>query len=152
MLIPLENEAATERLAVRLADIVRPGDVITLKGDLGAGKTATARAMIRALSGDPETEVPSPTFTLVQTYEADDLLIRHFDLYRLSCADEVIELGWDDDLERAVTLVEWPERLGSLAPADRLEVTLSIRPDGSREAGLVPFGSWNDRLSARDLA
>jgi len=143
--ILLEDESATERFAARLAAVVRPGDVIALWGDLGAGKTSTARATIRALLGDLEAEVPSPTFTLVQTYEAGDLVIRHFDLYRLSGPDEVIELGWDDDLDRAVTLVEWPDRLGFLTPADRLELSLAIRADGGRDLTLTPFGSWSER-------
>jgi len=148
----LEDESATERFAARLVAVVRPGDVITLKGDLGAGKTALARAMIRALVGDPEAEVPSPTFTLVQTYEAGDLVIRHFDLYRLSGPDEVIELGWDDDLDRALTLVEWPDRLGFLSPADRLELSLVIRPDGARALTPAPFGNWAERALPGDAA
>lgn len=145
MTISLTDEAATARFAARVAAASRPGDVILLNGDLGAGKTAFARALIRALANDDEVEVPSPTFTLVQTYELGGILVRHFDLYRLSHPDEVIELGWDDELESALTLVEWPERLGSLTPADRVEISLDIRPDGGRDATVALFGRARGR-------
>jgi tRNA threonylcarbamoyladenosine biosynthesis protein TsaE len=138
----------TRALAGLLAAEARRGDVIALSGPLGAGKTAFARAFIHSL-GIAE-EVPSPTFTLVQTYVAPGgLPIAHFDLYRLESPDDVWELGWEDALEQAVVLVEWPERLeGRLLPADRL--VIALRPAGpeAREAEITGHGSWVDRLAA----
>jgi len=94
--------AGTERLAGRLAPLLRPGDLVLLGGDLGAGKTAFARALLRALADDPALEVPSPTFTLVQPYETRRLPVLHADLYRLGSAEEVFELGLDEGLARCV--------------------------------------------------
>jgi tRNA threonylcarbamoyladenosine biosynthesis protein TsaE len=146
LIIDLEDEAATAALASRLGPHLRPGDVVALRGDLGAGKTAFARALIQSL-GDPDDEVPSPTFTLVQTYETPAGSIWHFDLYRLSGADEVIELGWDEVRADGIALVEWPDRLGSLLPADRLDITISFGPTpGGRRIGLTGYGGWADRL------
>ncbi len=110
-ILALPDQAATEVLAVRLAAVLRPGDLIALGGDLGAGKTTLARALIRAAAG-AEIEVPSPTFTLVQVYDLPIGAVWHFDLYRLSGPDEVIELGWDEARAEGVALVEWPDRLG----------------------------------------
>lgn len=143
----IADEAATAALARRLAPHLAPGDVVTLHGDLGAGKTAFARAVIRALSG-AEVEVPSPTFTLVQTYDTDAGAVWHFDLYRLSGPDEVTELGWEEAAD-GIALVEWPERLGPLAPANRLELALRLgaTPD-ARRAELTGFGTWAPRLAA----
>ncbi|HEY0833527.1 MAG TPA: tRNA (adenosine(37)-N6)-threonylcarbamoyltransferase complex ATPase subunit type 1 TsaE [Azospirillum sp.] len=148
--LPLADEAATSALARRLAPHLTDGDVVTLLGDLGAGKTAFARAVIRALS-DEEVEVPSPTFTLVQTYDTDAGAVWHFDLYRLSGPDEVVELGWDEAAD-GIALVEWPERLGPLTPPDRLEVALRMAdtPD-ARRAELTGFGTWAPRLAGMDL-
>ena len=112
-------------LAEELAFILRPGDVVALHGDLGAGKTTLARAVIRALTGDPEHEVPSPTFTLVQTYETGGTAIAHFDLYRLSAAEELDELGFEHLLKTGAALIEWPERAEDRLPADRLDVELT---------------------------
>lgn len=125
------DEAATEALARRIAPQLRPGDVLLLRGTLGMGKTAFARALIRALCG-AETEVPSPTFTLVQTYTAPVAEIWHFDLYRLSHPDEVEELGWAEARAGGIALVEWPDRLGPLAPADAIEVLIEPEGDGRR--------------------
>src|SRR5512135_1497738 len=94
--LPLPDEAATAALAEDVAAILAPGDVIALSGGLGAGKTAFARALIRAVADDAALEVPSPTFTLVQTYAGDRLTISHFDLYRLGSADEIGEIGLAD--------------------------------------------------------
>lgn len=116
MLLP--DEARTRLLAEIVATKVVAGDMITLSGDLGTGKTTFARYLIRALLGDDATEVPSPTFTLVQTYETARLAVRHFDLYRVTSIDELHELDFDDVDGAALTIVEWPERAeGQLAPS-----------------------------------
>jgi tRNA threonylcarbamoyladenosine biosynthesis protein TsaE len=94
--LDLPDEAATAALAARLAALLRPGDIVLLAGDLGAGKSFLARALIRAAAGEPELEVPSPTFTLVQSYDLPAGELWHFDLYRLAAPDEVLELGWDE--------------------------------------------------------
>lgn len=114
----LKDESETQSLGKRLAAIARPGDVLLLQGQLGAGKSSLARAFIRTLMGDPHLAVPSPTFTLVQTYEMPDgTEISHYDLWRLDGPDALDELGWDEALS-GITLVEWPDRLGDLAPAN----------------------------------
>ena len=120
---------ALTALAVRLADEAQPGDVIALWGDLGAGKTTFARAFITARAqqaGVPVDEVPSPTFTLVQTYEMPDAAIWHFDLYRLSNAAEVWELGIEEALADGISLIEWPERMGALLPTRRIDLSLAF--------------------------
>ena len=143
----LMNEAALRRFAETVAFIVRPGDTITLHGDLGAGKTTFARALIRAVLGDAEAEVPSPTFTLVQTYDAGRMSIAHFDLYRLTDACEIDELGLDDALARGIALVEWPERAAGRLPADRLEIHIgeAAGPD-ERAISLTGPGQWPGRI------
>lgn len=119
----LPNEAATESLAASLASLVRPGDLLALAGDLGAGKTTFARAFIRAFCHATDLEVPSPTFTLVQTYSAaDGTAIYHSDLYRLKGPDEIEDLGLDDERDFAVLLVEWPDRM----PQDWWQDALNI--------------------------
>ena len=127
------NEPALRHLAQVTATFARPGDLIALEGDLGAGKTTFARAFIRGLAGDEELEIPSPTFTLVQSYETPRLDVAHFDLYRLADESELSELGLDDALTRGIALVEWPERGGELLPAARLTLRFSdaVRPDGT---------------------
>lgn len=141
--LSLPDEAATAALGARLAGIARPGDVIALHGDLGAGKTTLARALIRQLAG-AETEAPSPTFTLAQTYETPGLAIWHFDLYRLENPGEARELGLEEAVD-GLTLIEWPERLGHDLPGTRLEVRLSFEGTG-RIARLVDFCDWSTRL------
>ncbi len=148
--VPLPDEAATAALARRLAPTLVPGDVLALRGDLGAGKTAFARALVRALVGDDEAEVPSPTFTLVQTYDSGAGPVWHFDLYRLSGPDEVQELGWDE-VGQGIALVEWPDRLGPLLPRDRLELTMSFDGSDARRADLAGFGAWGARLESLEL-
>ncbi|MEI7711246.1 MAG: tRNA (adenosine(37)-N6)-threonylcarbamoyltransferase complex ATPase subunit type 1 TsaE [Rhodospirillales bacterium] len=138
----LSDLAATERLAADLAALVRPGDTILLHGDLGAGKTAFARAFLRALTGYPALDVPSPTFTLVQTYDTPKGPVHHYDLWRLTDCGAMEELGWDDAVDDIV-LVEWPDRLGPLTPPHALNVTLSPTGDDSRDASLT---GWTDRL------
>lgn len=105
----LPDDEATERLGAALAPTLRPGDVLALHGDLGMGKSALARAIIRTLAGDPTLEVPSPTFTLVQSYALRSP-VHHFDLYRLSDESELEELGFAEAMTDGIVLVEWPER------------------------------------------
>jgi tRNA threonylcarbamoyladenosine biosynthesis protein TsaE len=129
--LDLATEADTAALGVRLAGLARPGDVILLEGPIGAGKSHLARAFIRARLGREE-EVPSPSFTLVQVYEAAGTEIWHADLYRLTHPDEVWELGLDDAFARAICLVEWPDRLGNHLPPGALRIRLEASGEGRR--------------------
>lgn len=151
----LESPAATGRLAAALSAIVQPGDVIALHGDLGAGKTAFARAFIQArqtASGIPVEDVPSPTFTLVQTYAFADLVVWHFDLYRLEAPEEAVELGLEE-AARGVALIEWPDRLGRLLPDERLDLRLDFgEGDEARLATLRGSPEWRDRLAALEAS
>lgn len=144
--IDLPDEAATRHLGARLAQILRIGDVLALLGDLGAGKTTLARGLIQSLLG-PDEPVPSPTFTLVQAYEpaSGGPAVYHFDLYRLSNAEELVELGWEDALTGGISLVEWPERAGDSLPETALWVELLEHGDG-RRAHLFGSSEWADRL------
>jgi tRNA threonylcarbamoyl adenosine modification protein YjeE len=126
--LPLVNETATAHLMADLALLTGPGDVITLSGDLGAGKTAAARAMIRYLASDDELEVPSPTFTLAQTYDLPLFPLIHADLYRINDSAELEEIGLSPLPDGAVALIEWPERAPRALPADRVDIALSHRP------------------------
>ena len=128
----------TTNLALALAPLLDAGDTLLLEGPIGAGKTHFARSLIQALLPTPE-DVPSPTFTLVQTYDANGLEIWHADLYRLTHPDEVFELGLDDALETAICLIEWPDRLGSELPADAL--MLSFAPTHSEARDLTITGA-----------
>ncbi len=127
--ILLADDEATAALGARLASGLQPGDVVLLEGGLGAGKTALARAMIRTLTGDPALDVPSPTFALVQPYEADGVPVLHADLYRIINAREVDELGLFDRTD-AIIFVEWPERMPELADLATVRIRLSIPADG----------------------
>jgi tRNA threonylcarbamoyl adenosine modification protein YjeE len=126
--VALANETATAQLMADLALLINAGDVITLSGDLGAGKTAAARALIRYLAGDETLEVPSPTFTLVQGYDLPPYPLLHADLYRVNDPSELEEIGLSPLPEGAVALIEWPERAGDALPADRIDIALSHRP------------------------
>ena len=157
LLLPLADDSATKALGRALAGLLRPGDVVALHGDLGSGKTTLARALINALpdaAGAPlEEEVPSPTFTLVQVYERQPAPVWHFDLYRLTAPEEAYELGLEEALAEAVTLIEWPERLGSLLPRVRLDLRLCFVEDPSaRQAALCGGGDWPQRLAALEAA
>ena len=131
------------RVAGRVAGRVEAGDVIALWGDLGAGKTVFSRGFLRALG--VEDEVPSPTFTLVQTYAAAPAMIYHFDLYRLESPDEIWELGIEDALAGGISVIEWPDRIAAMLPADRLDVNLDLATTG-RQARLVGHGGWASRV------
>lgn len=151
---------ATRGLAGEVAALARPGDVIALGGGLGCGKTTFSRAFIRALAvlhgeGDPDEEVPSPTFTLVQIYPRRPAPVWHFDLYRVEKPEEAYELGIEEAFENAISLVEWPQKLGGLLPAERLDLDLEFSGDtppggdqsgGPRMATLTGYGEWATRL------
>lgn len=148
LVISLANLDATARLAAATARLLHTGDVVALEGDLGAGKTAFARALVRELTGGGE-EVPSPTFTLLQTYDAPDFTIWHFDLYRLEKPEDAFELGIEDAMADGVTLIEWPDRLGRYLPRDRLIVRMDYADgEAARIATLSGGGDWPARLEA----
>jgi tRNA threonylcarbamoyl adenosine modification protein YjeE len=152
--IPIADEAGTMALAERLAKELKPGDLVTLSGDLGAGKTTFARALIRALAGDPGLEVPSPTFTLMQLYDTPRGAVVHADLYRVSDSAELEDLGWEEASDEAIVLVEWPERAAEVLAADRLDVALMHVPGGDPDVRVArltatgPFVSRLERLQA----
>lgn len=155
--IVIADENDLPQAVAVVAGLLRRGDVVTLSGDLGAGKTAFARCLINTLSPVPE-EVPSPTFTLVQTYDLPDFSLWHFDLYRLKEEGrDILELGWDEARRDGVMLIEWAERLGGthphgLLPRDRLEITIKHLPDSenSREFTFIPHGRWVSRFESHE--
>lgn len=140
--LPLPDLLATETLAARIATLLRPGDAVLLEGPLGAGKSALARALLRTLLADPALHVPSPTFTLVQAYDSPIGPVAHFDLWRLDGPRPLVELGWEEALE-GVVLVEWPDRLGDLAPPGALRVVLAHAGEDARTATVH---GWEGRL------
>jgi tRNA threonylcarbamoyl adenosine modification protein YjeE len=150
----LPDELATRRLAVDVANALKPGDVVTLSGDLGAGKTTFARALIRYLAEDETTEVPSPTFTLMQVYDLPRFQVVHVDLYRTNGLEELRELGFDDLPADAVVLIEWPDRAGDQLPAERLDIALTLAPKLKiefrhvRVTGLGGFAPRVERMAA----
>lgn len=143
----LPDAEATARLAREVALFARAGDLIALSGDLGAGKTTFARAFIRALANNEATEVPSPTFTLVQTYDETRIRVLHCDLYRVSSPDGTEELGLEDALADSIVLVEWPENAGDTLPRSRLDISFSQHGHG-RHAQMIATGAddWASRL------
>ena len=142
LLRDLPDLAATEALAARVAALARPGDAILLDGPFGAGKTAFARAFLRAATGDAALDVPSPSFTLVQSYDTRLGPVHHFDLWRVGGAAALTELGWEDALADIV-LAEWPQRLGARRPPGALELRLSPLDGDARRAALW---GWPDRI------
>ena len=147
--VALPDEHATARLAVDIATALEPGDLVTLSGDLGAGKTTFARALIRYLANDPTIEVPSPTFTLMQTYNLPQFPLVHADLFRLSGSAELAELGFDDLPEGAVVLVEWPDRAAGFLRPDRIDVALTLAPKLKlefRHARVTGYGTMGPRV------
>lgn len=145
--ITLASAEDTRALAERWAPLMRAGDVLLLEGSVGAGKTHFARSLIQTLLVAPE-DVPSPTFTLVQTYDAPEFEIWHADLYRLSSPDEVIELGLEEAFSTALCLVEWPDRLGEDAPAQALRLQFEATSEDERLLTV----SWHDASWAERLA
>lgn len=147
--IDLPSPDATTRLAAAFADRLRAGDTLLLRGPLGAGKSHFARVLIQtaqAAAGGPVEEVPSPSFTLVQTYRAGPLEIWHVDLYRLSDPDETDEIGLDQAMDEALVLLEWPERLDGRVPSGALWLDLTPTGDDSRRLTLSGPEDWRARL------
>jgi len=147
MTLTLDDAGATARLGAAIAPLLEPGEAVLLYGPLGMGKSTLARGLIRALTR-PDEDVPSPTFTLVQFYESEPP-VAHFDLYRLTRADEAAEIGLDEALDEGCAVIEWPERLGDdpsawLGP-DRLSIRLEERGAG-RVATVSGVGTWESRL------
>ncbi len=147
----IADETKLRDAAAMIAPLLKAGDVITLQGDLGAGKTAFTRTLVNEMAAGVE-EVPSPTFTLVQTYDLPKFTLWHFDLYRIENQEDIMELGWEEVRRGGVAVVEWPERLTqgpySLLPKDRLEISISFvqGSENSRLLTLTPFGTWQNRL------
>ncbi len=146
MEILLANEAATEALGARIAGGLVPGDAVLLSGELGAGKSVLARAILRGL-GVTE-HVPSPTFTLAQAYETDSLMLQHFDLYRIERARDLDELGIEEALDQGAILVEWPERAPRHFPAQSLSITLETTSESTRTARIKAPERWRQILTA----
>jgi tRNA threonylcarbamoyladenosine biosynthesis protein TsaE len=151
--IRLASLEATQALGQRLAGRLRTGDVVCLIGGLGAGKTTLARAVIAAACG--VSDAPSPTYTIIQTYEmATGQSLWHADLYRVEAEDELAELGLEDAFDDGITLIEWPDRLGRWMPENRLEISLATLEDAphapgldfAREARLTGWGDWEKRI------
>jgi tRNA threonylcarbamoyladenosine biosynthesis protein TsaE len=140
----LSDDVATRQAGAKLAALLRAGDIVALYGGLGAGKTTLSRGLISTLMGE-ETEVPSPTYTLVQIYDGPTFQIFHYDLYRLKSANELTELGWDETQD-GLALVEWPEQAGDQLPAWRLDVHLTAY-EGGRKLRLEAHGEdWQTRI------
>ena len=146
-----QDEAQTRVFASRLAKIAQPTDVILLIGNLGTGKTVLARAFIENITG--ETEVPSPTFTLVQNYEGPDVTVYHFDLYRIEEPNEIFELGIEEAFNDGIVLIEWPDKIIPFIHNQRLEIYLSNGRDyGSREVEVLALGDkWIKKLAVLDI-
>ena len=148
--VALPDMAATQAMGACIAAGLETGDAVALEGDLGAGKTTLARAILRA-AGVSE-DVPSPTFTLVQLYETPRLTVRHYDLYRIESPDEIDELGLDDALAEGAALIEWPERGAGRLPPDMLHVALSVTGPGSRMATLNGPAKWTRHFEDMHVA
>jgi len=147
--VALADEAATHKLMLDIAALIEPGDLITLSGDLGAGKTTFARALIRKLADDPAIEVPSPTFTLTQSYMLPRFELVHADLYRLAGSAELAELGFDDLAPTTVLLIEWPDRAAGFLPPDRLDIAFTLAPHlgpTHRQARITGYGTFGPRV------
>lgn len=146
----LESEADVLTLAADVAALIGPGDLVTLSGELGAGKTTFARALIRLLAGAPDLEVPSPTFVLMQSYEGERFPILHADFFRIEKPEELVELGWEEAADGALVIVEWPSRGDEILQPDRLDIGLEIDPargDAFRAATMTGVGALAARLA-----
>lgn len=144
MIAHLDDDGATARLGEAIARVLGPREAVCLTGPLGAGKSTLARALIRALT-NPDEEVPSPTFTLVQTYDGPRFPVAHFDLYRLNSPDEAYEIGLEEALEDGAAVIEWPQRLQGQLPRDRLDIDIAFDGQG-RRATLTRHGIWEGRV------
>lgn len=144
--LDIPSQAETQALGRKLAMILRAGDVVALQGTLGMGKSALARAILRARAGDDDLAVPSPTFTIVQSYDLDPAFY-HVDLYRLEDPEEALELGLEEAFHNAVTLIEWPENLGRYLPQKALSLHLTESPVGGRIIAVSGPAPWPERLS-----
>jgi len=143
--LTLKSQTETEEFANALAKVLLPGDVLLLSGDLGGGKSTFARALIRCLT-NPDEEVPSPTFTLVQTYASEKFPIWHFDLYRLEVPEEIWELGFED-IQEGVAFIEWPEKMGTYIPSEALHLTFEYgETEGERSVTLRASQKWFNRI------
>ena len=148
-IVELDSEDDTVALARWLAGFTRPGDMLVLSGELGAGKTALARAFLRAATGEPELETPSPTFTILQTYDGAEWPIVHADFYRLADPEDLRQIGFSEAMQGAVTLVEWGERVASALPAERLEISLAFDEARSLDARIAEFRPRGHNMTAR---
>ena len=146
--LELSSIEKTQAFGVFLGEIAKPGDIITLEGELGAGKTALTQAIGRGLGVDPKIYITSPTFSLLQEYQGR-LVLYHMDLYRLAGEEDIENLGFAEYIYgNGLTVIEWPERLGSLMPAERLHIQLLITGETSRTAQLTPYGSqWQKKVA-----
>ncbi len=144
----LKTSEDTDKIAVRFGEILQAGDVVLLEGDIGAAKTHFARALIQSLQDVPE-DIPSPTFTLIQTYDTQKGQIWHADLYRISNADEIEELGLVDAFGSEICLIEWPDRLGAYTPQSALLLSFSSINDGASRLlrATSQHASWAQRLA-----
>lgn len=140
MIVTSQSEKDTIAFAQNCAAKAQNGDIFTLQGPLGAGKSVFCRAFIHSLAGE-DIEVPSPTFTLVQTYDTNKAPIWHFDLYRIEDSEEIYEIGWEEALSNGILLIEWPERLGALLPTRRKEIIFNAQESQSRHIQLINHGN-----------
>jgi tRNA threonylcarbamoyl adenosine modification protein YjeE len=148
MSLDAADETATDRVGAALASVLKRGDVLAVSGPLGAGKSHLCRAIVRALLGDAEAEVPSPSYTLVNVYRAGDVEVWHADLYRIADAGELTELGLDDACADAIVLIEWPERWTALPPR-RMDLAISVGPGERRTLAFTAVGrGWDHALAA----
>lgn len=135
------SEQETAQIAAQIANTLKSGDILCLYGDLGAGKSVFCRSLIRTLSSNNTLEVPSPTFTLVQTYDTYNAPVWHFDLYRLEDPEEIYEIGWEDALYDGICLIEWPQKLGALLPPKRTDITITTNSDETRNINIESIPS-----------
>lgn len=144
----IASETEMTAFATQLASVFKQGDVVFLRGTLGAGKSTLARALIRSLMNEPCLDVPSPTFTLVQSYDSQTGPVYHYDLYRLESSEEIFEIGIEDSLAHGISLIEWPERLEGIQLPNPLDLDLHIEKDTTRRIIIHGDIAWNKRLES----